>query len=72
MALSVETAKREMSGALIDIFKLRAAPLLARVEACTSLPELRHLIFSILEDTRSAEPDRARQLRLAWEALGEP
>lgn len=71
MGLSVETAKREMSDALIDVFKLRAATFLARVERCATLQELRHVIFSILDEINGHEPEKTRALREAWDALGE-
>lgn len=71
MAVSIETAKREMSGALIDIFKLRSAPLIAKVERCATHLELRQLIFAILGDARAAEPEKAKQLLKAWESLDE-
>ncbi len=71
MAASVETAKREMSDALIEIFKLRSAPLLPKVEGCTTLQELRQVIFSILEDCRADHPEKTRLLRAAWDQLGD-
>ena len=71
MAVSVETARREMSGALIDIFKLRSAQFLPKVESCKTLLELRQVIFIILADARVADPDKAKKLLTAWTALEE-
>ncbi len=69
MAISVEAAKRELSGALIDIFKFKAAQLLPKVESCKTLLELREVIFVILDDMRAAEPEKAKRLLVAWESL---
>ncbi len=71
MALSIETAKREMADALIEIFKLRSGHLLPKVESCTCLQELRLVIFKISDDHRATEPEKIRQLMHAWEALNE-
>ncbi len=69
MAVSIETARREMCGALIDILKLRAAPFLEEVQRAQTLLELRQLIFLIMDDVRPASPDNARKLLEAWDAL---
>lgn len=69
MAVSVETAKREMSSALIDIFKLRSAPYIPKVERCKTMVELRQVIFVILDDMHHADPERAKKLMAAWESL---
>jgi len=71
MAVSVEAAKRELSGALIDIFKFKAAPLLVKVESCKTMLELRQVIFVVMDDTRIGDPDKAIMLLAAWESLGE-
>lgn len=71
MAVSVETAKREMSGALIDIFKFKAASFLPQVEKCKTILELRQIIFVILDDARVNDPAKAKKLLTAWEALDE-
>ncbi len=69
MAISVETAKREMSAALIDIFKLRAAPHLPRVEACRTMLDLRQVIFVIIDDAGVREPEKAKMLLSEWQLL---
>ena len=71
MAVSVETAKREMSGALIEAFKLRAAPHIAKVEGCNCMAELRIAIFAVIDSLRYKEPDKAKLLMVAWSALDE-
>ena len=60
-----------MSGALIEAFKLRAAPHIAKVESCCSLPELRHAVFTVIDGIRYKEPEKAKILLVAWNALGE-
>jgi hypothetical protein len=69
MAVSLETAKREMAGALIDIFKLRAAPHVTKVENCTTMVELRQAVFTIADVARNNDPDKAKQLISEWAAL---
>ncbi len=71
MAVSVETAKREISAALIDAFKLRAAPLLEKVQSCKTLWELREVIFVIIDDASVAEPEKSSALLAAWRSLDE-
>ncbi len=71
MAVSVETAKREICGALIDVFKLRAAPFLEKVQNCKTMWELREVIFVIIDDASSAEPEKANTLVAAWRSLDE-
>ncbi len=69
MAVSLETAKREMSAALIELFKLRAAAFLPKVERCTSMLELRQVVFVIIDDASAAGPERSKSLLAAWQAL---
>lgn len=72
MAVSFETAKREMSGELIEIFRLRSAPHIAKLEACKTMLDLRQAIFTIIGDARRInEPEKANKLLTAWHSLGE-
>lgn len=71
MAVSVEAAKRELSGAVIDIFKLRAAALVGAVEGCKTMMELRQFIFLTMDDVRTSDPEKAARLLAAWGALNE-
>ncbi len=71
MAVSVETAKREMSGAMIDTFRLKATPFLAKVERCATMQELRYTVFDIINNLRGDEPEKAKMLMSAWAALDE-
>ncbi len=69
MAVSVETAKREMSAALIDAFKLRAEPFLIKVESCRTMLELRQVIFVIIDNASASEPQKTKILLSAWQSL---
>jgi len=69
MPVSVEAARREMSAALIDLFKLRSALFLEKVEKCATSLELRQAVFMIIEETRATDPEKSRQLLRAWDIL---
>jgi hypothetical protein len=72
MAVSIETAKREISGELIEIFKLRSAPFISTLEACKTMFELRQVVFTIIGGARRInDAEKANQLLTAWHSLGE-